>query len=96
MQGGIAHQHASNMDRLQTRHRRNRPGAAHLELHVPDEGHLLLCRELKGHGPARRAGDETQLFLQGQRIDFDHHAINVKAQVGTLFLDFTIVSKHNN
>lgn len=50
------------------------------ELHVPDEGHLLLCRELKGHGPARRAGDETQLFLQRQRIDFDHHAINVKAR----------------
>jgi hypothetical protein len=94
MQRGITHQHAGDMDRLQTRHRRNRPGTAHLELHVADEGHLLLCRELKRHRPARRAGHKTQLFLQRQRIDFDDHAINIKAQRRTVFFDLVIVSQH--
>ncbi|SAJ28076.1 Uncharacterised protein [Enterobacter cloacae] len=59
MQRGVTYQHASHLHRLQTRHRRNRPRTPYLKLHVANEGHLLLRRELKGYRPARRTGHKS-------------------------------------
>lgn len=52
-----------------------------------DKGHLLLCRELKGHRPARRAGNKAQLLLQRHGVDFNHHAVDIEAQRRSVFLD---------
>ena len=55
VQGGIAHHHAADRDRLQPRHRRQLAGTAHLDLDILQHGLGLLGREFVGGGPARTA-----------------------------------------
>ncbi|SAF17089.1 Uncharacterised protein [Enterobacter hormaechei] len=94
MQRSVTDQHASHLHRLQTRHRRNRPRTSYLKFHVANEGHLLLRRELKGHCPAWRPGNKTQLFLQCQGVNLDHYAINIKPKRGTIFFNLVIERQH--
>ena len=94
MQRGVTHQHAGHLYGLQTSDRRNRPRTSHLELHVADEGHLLLSRELKRHRPARRARHKAQLLLQRQRVHLDDHAINIKAERRTVRFHLVVERQH--
>ncbi len=90
MQRGIADQHTSHLNRFQTRHRRNRPSAPDLKLNIAHKSHLLLSRKFKRHRPARRAGHKAQLFLQSQRVDLNHHAVDIKTERGAIFFDVAI------
>ena len=94
VQGGVTDQHPGNLNWLKAGDRRNRPGASNLKLNITYEGHLLLRRELKGHRPARRAGNKTQLFLQHHRVDFDHHTVDIESQRRSVFFNLVIVSKY--
>ena len=94
MQRCVTDQHPGNLDRLKAGDGRNRPGTSNLKLNIAYESHLLLRRELKGHSPARRAGNKAQLLLQRHRVDFDHHAIDIKSQRWSVFFNLVIVSKY--
>ena len=54
---------AADEHRLELRHRRQRAGAADLELDAFDVVVLFLRRELVRDRPARRARDEAELAL---------------------------------
>ena len=94
MQRCVADQHARHLNRFKTRHWGNGPGTTHLEFDVAHEGHLFLSRELKRHRPTRRTGDKAKLFLQRERVDLNHHAINIKTQRRTIFCNLMIVSEY--
>ncbi len=81
MQGGVGHGDAADKHRLELGHRGDGTGAAHLELNVLQQGHLLFCRELVGSGPARRAGNETELPLQGDVIHLVDHAVDLIGEI---------------
>ena len=94
MQSGVTDQNPGNLNRLKTSDGRNRPGTSDLKLNIANKGHLLLRRELKGHRPARRAGNKTQLLLQYHGVDFDHHTVDIESQRRSVFFNLVIVSKY--
>ena len=81
VQGGVDHHHAAHRHRLQPRHRRDRPGAAHLDVDGLQDRAGLLGRELPCDGPAWRARDEAQTLLPVQAIDLVDDAIDVIGEV---------------
>ena len=78
---------AADRDRRQPRHRRQRAGAADLDIDLVDRGRCLLGREFVGDGPARLAGDETPATLQFELVDLVDDAVDVVAERRALFLD---------
>ncbi len=81
MQGGVGHGDAADKHRLELGHRGDGTGAAHLEVDVLKRRHLLFCRELVGGSPARRAGNETELPLQGDVIHLVDHAVDLVGEI---------------
>ena len=68
VQGRVRHGRAADEHGLQARHRRERPGAAHLDVDVLDLGGRFLGGELVRHSPARRARDEAEM-ASGRRTN---------------------------
>ena len=59
VQRGVAHRDAADEHRCEPRHRRERTGAADLELDIAHGRERLVGGELVGDGPARRPRHET-------------------------------------
>ena len=75
---------AGNRHRVELGDRREHTGAAHLDANFAQDGLLFLGRELKGNGPARRAGGKAQVELLLEAIDLYDHAIDVVVQVAAV------------
>ena len=72
---------AGNRHRVELGDRREHTGAAHLDANFAQDGLLFLGRELKGNGPARRAGGKAQVELLLKAIDLYDHAVDVVIEV---------------
>jgi hypothetical protein len=66
VQGGIGDRHTTDKHRLQACHRGDGTGAANLFFDGFHQGQCLFGRKLVGNGPARRARDKAQFFLQAR------------------------------
>ena len=83
MQRRIGHHHAAHGDRLKPRHRRQCPGAAHLDIDGGKFRDGFFGRKLVGNGPARAARAEAEARLQIEPVDLVDHAVNIIGQFGT-------------
>ena len=82
VQGGVRNRNAAHHHRLHHRARRQRPGAADLNVDAQQSGDGLLSREFPGNRPARRAADKTQPGLPIQPVELIDHAINLIGEAG--------------
>src|SRR5215204_1152926 len=80
-------------DRFKARHRCQRPGAANLGDYVENACRRLARFKLVRDGPARRAGDLSQPFLQLRAIHFDDQAIDLVRQGVALGFHLLAVSQ---
>ena len=85
MQRGARDGGAGNRHRVELGDRREHTGAAHLDADFAQDGLLFLGRELKGNGPARRAGGKTQVELLLKAVNLYDHAVDVVVQVTAMF-----------
>ena len=81
MQRGARDGGAGDRHRVELGDRREHTGATHLDAYLAQDGLLFLGRELKGDGPARRAGGKAQVELLLEAIDLYNHAVDVVVQV---------------
>ena len=81
VQRGARDGRAGDRHRVELGDRREHTGAAHLDANFAQDGLLFLGRELKGNGPARRAGGKAQVKLLLEAVDLYDHAIDVVVQV---------------
>ena len=72
---------AGDRHRVELGDRREHTGAAHLDANFAQDGLLFLGRELKGDGPARRAGGKAQVELLLEAVNLYDHAVDVVVQV---------------
>src|SRR5262249_21267441 len=82
MQRGVLHPAAANGHRLELGDRRQRSGAADLDLDVPQDRGRLLGGEFVGDGVARRARDEAQALLQIEPVELIDDAVDVVVEAG--------------
>src|SRR4029453_8811160 len=90
VQRDVLHDHAADADRLQLAHRRERAGAANLNLNSFENGDRALCRKLMRDAPARHARYEAEPFLPVDTVDLVDDAIDVVVEFGTTFLDLVM------
>ena len=81
MQRGARDGGAGDRHRVELGDRREHTGATHLDAYLAQDGLLFLGRELKGDGPARRAGGKAQVELLLEAINLYNHAVDVVVQV---------------
>ena len=84
VQRGARDSGAGDRHRVELRDRREHAGAAHLDANLAQDGLLFLGRELKGDGPARRAGGKAQVELLLEAVDLYDHAVDVVVQVAAM------------
>ena len=75
---------AGDRHRVELGNRREHTGAAHLDANFAQDGLLFLGRELKGNGPARRAGGKAQIELLLEAVHLYDHAVDVVVQVAAM------------
>ncbi len=90
VQRGVLHHDAADRHRFELGDRRERAGAADLDLDILDDGGRLLRREFVRDRPARTARDEAEPVLPVEAIDFVDHAIDVVIEAGALRLDVAV------
>ena len=79
---GVGDDHAADGDRLEARHRCQRPGAADLDVDAAKDGLRLLGGELVGDRPARAPRHEAEPCLQVEAVDLVDDAVDVVAERG--------------
>ena len=94
VQRGARHHDAADIDRLELGDRRQRAGAADLDVDAVQPRARLLGRELVGDRPARRAADEAQPLLPVDAVDLVDHAVDVVGQRRPLDADLAIEGAH--
>ena len=77
VQGRVLHHDAAHRHRFELGDRGERPGAADLDLDVPDDGRRLLGGEFMRDRPARRARHEAEPLLPVEPVDFVDDAVDV-------------------
>ncbi len=77
-------------DRFELRHRRQRAGAADLDIDVLDDRRCLLGSKLVRRRPARRARHETEPLLPVEPVEFVNDAVNIVVELGALTFDVAI------
>src|SRR5690606_14843800 len=87
VQGGVFHDDSADSDGPETRHGRQRAGAADLDVDGQQFGRRLLRREFVRDGPAGASGAEAEAILEGKVVDLVDDAVDVVLQRGALFLD---------
>ena len=85
VQRGARNGGTGNRHRVELGDRREHTGAAHLDANFAQDGLLFLGRELKGDGPARRAGGKAQVELLLEAVDLYDNAVDVVVQVAAMF-----------
>ena len=78
-------------DGIEPRHRRQRTGAADLDLDLPQHRRRLLGRKLVGDRPARGARDKAEALLQRDAVDLVDHAVDIVGQRRPLGLDAVVL-----
>ncbi len=78
---GLLDRGAAELNRVEERHRRHGPGAAHVEPDLADHRRRLLGRVLVGERPARRLGGRAEVLLQGAVVDLDDDAVGLEAEL---------------
>ena len=90
VQRRVRNHDATDRDRLQPRHRRQRPGAADLDVDAVEDRRRLLGREFMRDRPARAARDEAEAILPVEPVDLVDHAVDVIAERGALLADLAV------
>src|SRR5580692_4762349 len=90
MQRCVLHHDTADRHRLELGDRRQRTGAADLNLDVLDDGGRLLGGEFVRDRPARAARHEAEPFLPVEAIDFVDHAVDVVIEGGAFGLDLAV------
>ena len=90
VQRHVLHDDAADPDRLELADRRERAGAADLDLDVLQHGHGALGRKFVRDRPARRARHETQALLPVKAVDLVDYSVDVVVEPGALFLDLAM------
>jgi hypothetical protein len=88
VQRRVGHRDAADEDRLQPGDRRDRAGAADLDVNAEHLGQRLFGRELVGDGKTRRPRDKTELILPVEAVDLVDHAIDVVRQASGATFQF--------
>src|SRR6185503_887579 len=84
------HDDAADGDRLEPRHRRQRTGAADLNIDAIEDRRRLLGREFVRNRPARAARNKAQAILPVEPVDLVDHAVDVIAERGALLADLAV------
>ena len=92
VQRDVLHHHAADADRFQLADRRERAGAADLDLDVLQDGDGALGREFVRDAPARRARHEAEPFLPVDAVDLVDDAVDVVIESGAALLDVAVES----
>ena len=87
VQRGVGHDDAADRHRFEPRHRRQRSGAAHLDVDAVQHGHRLLGRKFVRRRPARAARAEAEPLLQVEPVDLVDDAVDIVGQLRALGLD---------
>src|ERR1700761_3524322 len=87
VQRDVLHDDAADADRLELADRRERAGAADLDLDVAQHGHGALGGKFVRDRPAGRARDEAEPLLPVDAIDLVDDAVDVIVELGALLLD---------
>src|ERR1700756_280625 len=90
VQRHVLHDDAADADRLELADRRERTGAADLDLDVAQHGHGALGREFMRDRPARRARHEAEPLLPVDAVDLVDDAVDIVVERGALFLDLAV------
>ena len=94
VQRRVLHDDAADGDRLELGHRRQRAGAADLDVDVVDDRGRLLGREFVRDRPARAARDEAEPLLPVEPVELVDDAVDVVAERRALALDLAIEREH--
>src|ERR1700716_6489 len=90
VQRDVLHDDAADSDRLQLADRRERAGAADLDLDIPQHGHGALGWKLVRDRPARRPRHEAEALLPVDAVDLVDHAVDVVVEMGPLGFNLTM------
>src|SRR5467141_3390703 len=90
VQRDVLHDDPADADRFELADRRERAGAADLDLDIPEHGHGALGRKLVRDRPARRARHEAEPFLPVEAVDLVDDAVDVVVEPGALLLDLAM------
>src|ERR1700688_4831739 len=90
VQRHVLHDDAADADRLQLADRRERAGAADLDLDVAQHRHGALGRELVRDRPARRARHEAEALLPVEAVDLVDDTVDVVIEFGALLFDLAV------
>src|ERR1019366_3949733 len=90
VQGDVLHDDAADADRLELGDRRERAGAADLNLDVLEHGDGALSPEFVRARPARRRRDEAKPLLPVEAIDFIDDAVDVVVEIGAGLFDLAV------
>ena len=90
VQRRVRHHDAADGDRLEPRHRRQRAGAADLDIDAVEDRRRLLGREFVRDRPARAARHEAEPILPVEPVDLVDHAVDVVAERGALLADLAV------
>ena len=87
--GNTAHEHGRK-----PRHGGDCAGAADLHVNRFHGGERFFGGEFVRNRPTRRARHEAEFFLFGQRVHFDHHAVDFIRQAGAVFGQPFVFAQH--
>ena len=90
VQRDVLHDDAADADRLQLADRRERAGAADLDLDVFQHGGGALGRELVRDRPARATRDEAEPLLPVEPVDLVDDAVDIVVELGAALLDMAV------
>ena len=95
VQGGVGDHHAADGDRFELGDRRQRPGAADLDLDIAQNRGRLLGGEFMRDGPARAARHEAQPFLPVDAVNLVNDAVDVVIEHCTPPLDIAVKTQQH-
>ncbi len=90
MQRRVLDHDAADRHRFELGHRRERAGAADLDLDVLDDGQRLLGGKFVRDRPARRARHEAETLLPVEAVDLVDDAVDVVIERGALRFDLAV------
>ena len=94
MQRGVGDGYAAHEHGRKPRHGGNSAGAADLHVNRFHGGERFFGGEFVRNRPTRRARHEAELLLLGQRVHFDHHAVDFIRQAGAVFSQPFVFAQH--
>jgi hypothetical protein len=94
MQCGVLHHHAADRNRLQLGHRRERTGAADLDVDAVHDGGRFLGRKFVRNRPARRPRHESEPLLPVEPVELVDDPVDVVAECRALRFDVAIHREH--